>query len=162
MTLLPVLFAALALGPSGDQAQASPAAMPLGAMTVTGARRYSEADVTRLTALKPGQAVSPSDLDAVVKQMAGTGLFASLQYKFATSGGRMDVTFQIEEPAWAMPVMLDNFVWMSDEELVASIRQHVPTYDGTLPINAEVTTFVTGVLQGILDERRIKGRAAAA
>ena len=60
-----------------------------------------------------------------------------------------------------MPVLLDNFVWMSDEELLAAIRQHVPTFDGTLPINAEVTMFVTGVLQRILDDRRIRGASSS-
>ena len=162
MTPIAVLLALLAFGPGGEQAAAPAAAVPLGAVTVTGASRYSQADVARLTTLKPGQNISPSDLEAVVKQMAGTGLFASLQYKYATTAGRLDVTFQIEEPAWAMPVVLDNFVWMSDEEIVGLIRQEVPTYDGTLPVNAEVTTFVTGVLQRILDARNIKGRVAFA
>jgi len=156
MALLFLVLAALTVGSDGRQA--SSAALPLGAVTVTGARRYSDADVARLSALKPGQAVTTSDLDAVVKQMAGTGLFASLRYKYITSASRIDVTFEIEEPAWAMPVVLDNFVWLSDDELVASIRQQVPTFDGTLPINAEVTTFMTGVLQRILDDRKIRGR----
>jgi hypothetical protein len=75
-----------------------------------------------------------------------------------TTGNRINVTFEIEEPAWAMPVMLDNFIWLSDDELRAAVRQHVPTYDGTLPINTEVTTYVTGVLQRLLDERTIRGR----
>lgn len=160
MPLLLLLLVSLARGSDGRQVQAPAptSAFQLGAVTVTGARRYSDADVTRLSALKAGQPVTSSDLDAVVKQMAETGLFASVRHRYVTSGSRMDVTFEIEEPAWTMPVMLDNFVWLSDEELLAAVRQHVPTFDGTLPINAEVLTFVTGVLQRILDERRIRGR----
>ena len=162
MALILVLLVAVTLGPDSPQAagpaQSPSSSLPLGALSVAGARRYSEADVTKLSALKPGQPVTPADLDAVVKQMAATGLFASLGYKYATSGNRLDVTFEIQEPAWEMPVVLDNFVWMSDADLTAAVRQQVPTFDRTLPTNAEVTTFMTGVLQRILTERQITGR----
>jgi outer membrane protein insertion porin family len=153
LLLMAVAFACVA-----GQAQPPPAALQLGTVTVTGARRYTEADVTRLSALKPGQPVTLPDLDAAVKRMAGTGLFASVKSLPVTTGNRMDVTLEIEEPAWTMPVMLDNFIWLSDDELRAAVQQHVPTYDGTLPVNAEVTTFMTGVLQRLLDERSIRGR----
>ena len=162
MTFFSALMLSAVLAMDGQQAPAPATALQLGAVTVTGARRYAEADVARLTALRTGQPVTPSDLDAAVKQMAGTGLFASVRYRYATSGNRLDLTFEIEEPTWSMPVMLDNFVWFSDEELLAAVRQRVPTYDGTLPVNAEVTTFVTDVLQRILDERKIRGRVAFA
>jgi outer membrane protein assembly factor BamA len=90
--------------------------------------------------------------------MSSTGLFASLKYRYATSGNRLDVTFDIEEPKWSMPVVFDNFVGLKDEELLAAVKQDVPTFDGTLPVNSEVTSFMTGVLQHLLDERHIKGR----
>ena len=86
MTPLLLVLAALAIGSSPEQAPATPTASQLGVVAVTGARRYSEADVTKLSALKPGQPVSPAELEALVKQMAGTGLFASLQYRYATAG----------------------------------------------------------------------------
>ena len=114
------------------QAQPPAAGLQLGTVTVTGARRYTEADVTRLSALKPGQPVTTSDLDAAVKRMAGTGLFASVKSVPVTSGNRLNVTLEIEEPAWTMPVMLDNFIWLSDDELRAAVLQQVPTFDGTL------------------------------
>jgi outer membrane protein assembly factor BamA len=156
MTPLLLVLAALAIGSSPEQAPAT--ASQLGVVSVSGASRYSDADVARLSGLKPGQTITAAELETLVKQMAGTGLFASLSFRSATAGNRLDVTFQIEEPAWAMPVVLDNFVWLSDDELLTAIRQHVPTFDGTLPTNAEVTTFMTGVLQRILDDRRIRGR----
>jgi outer membrane protein assembly factor BamA len=164
MTSLLCLVLSLWQGTDGRPPQAvapSPAPAPasqVGAVTATGVRRYSEADVVRLSALKAGQPITPSDLKAAVEQMAATGLFASVRYRYVTSGPRLDVVFEIEEPAWTMPVMLDNFIWFGEEALVAAVRQHVPTFDGTLPTNAEVTTFMTGVLQRILDERRVRGR----
>jgi outer membrane protein assembly factor BamA len=157
MSFLLLLSLAVDSGPRPDQAPA-PAALQVGTVSVAGARRYTEADVVGLSALKAGQPVAPADLDAVVKQMSATGLFASVRYRYATAGNRIDVTFEIEEPEWTMPVVLDNFVWMSDDELLGAVRQRVPTFDGTLPVNSEVTIFMTGVLQRILDDRRIRGR----
>ena len=54
-----------------------------------------------------------------------------------SSGSRLDVTFDIEEPPWSMPVVFDNFVWLRDEELLAAVEQDVPTFDGTLPVSLE-------------------------
>jgi outer membrane protein insertion porin family len=153
-----LLLMAVAFECGAGQAQPPASGLQLGTVTVTGARRYTEADVTRLSALKPGQPVTLADLDAAVKRMAATGLFASVKSVPVTTGNRMNVTLEIEEPAWTMPVMLDNFIWLSDDELRAAVQQHVPTYDGTLPVNAEVTTFMAGVLQRLLDERNIRGR----
>ena len=157
MTKLTLLLCLL-FTPDGQQPPVPPAALQLGAVSVTGASRYSQADVTRLSALKTGQPVTTSELDAVVKQMSATGLFASLRYRYATAGNRIDVTFEIEEPAWSMPVVFDNFVWMTDAELLAAVKQDVPTFDGTLPLNVEVTSHMTSVLQRILDDRKIRGR----
>ena len=157
MMMLPLLLLLLAW-PPGRQQPSAPAEFQLGAVSVTGVSRYTPADVTRLSALKAGQPIRPSDLDNTVKQMSSTGLFASLKYRYTTSGNRLDVTFDIEEPPWSMPVVFDNFVWLRDDELLAAVKQDVPTFDGTLPVNSEVTSFMTGVLQHLLDERQIRGR----
>ena len=157
MMMLPLLLISLAWGLERQQPPA-PAEFHLGAVSVTGTSRYSPAEVTRLSALKTGQPVRPSDLDSTVRQMSSTGLFASLKYRYATSGSRLDVTFDIEEPPWSMPVVFDNFVWLRDEELLAAVKQDVPTFDGTLPVNSEVTSYMSRVLQHLLDERQIRGR----
>jgi outer membrane protein assembly factor BamA len=156
MMMLPLLLLALAWAP--EQQPPAPAEFQLGLVSVAGVNRYTPAEVTRLSALKTGQAVRPSDLDNTVRQMSSTGLFASLKYRYTTSGNRLDVTFDIEEPPWSMPVVLDNFIWLRDEELIAAIKQKVPTFDGTLPVNSEVTSYMTSVLQHLLDERQIRGK----
>ena len=155
--MLPLLLLSLVWAPEPQQPPA-PAAFQLGAVSVTGTSRYTPGEVVRLSALKAGQPVLPSDLDNTVRQMSSTGLFASLKYRYATSGTRLDVTFEIEEPRWSMPVVFDNFVWLRDEELLAAVKQNVPTFDGTLPVNSEVTSYMTSVLQHLLDERQIRGR----
>jgi outer membrane protein assembly factor BamA len=157
MMMLPLLLLSLAGGPERPQSP-STAEFQIGAVSVTGVSRYTPSEVVRLSALKAGQPVKPSDLDNTVKQMSSTGLFASLKYRYVTSGNRLDVTFDIEEPPWSMPVVFDNFVWLPDEELLAAVKRDVPTFDGTLPVNSEVTSYMTSVLQHLLDGRQIRGR----
>jgi len=157
MMMLPLLLLSLAGGPERPQSP-STAEFQIGAVSVTGVSRYTPSEVVRLSALKAGQPVKPSDLDNTVRQMSSTGLFASLKYRYVTSGNRLDVTFDIEEPPWSMPVVFDNFVWLPDEELLAAVKRDVPTFDGTLPVNSEVTSYMTSVLQHLLDERQIRGR----
>jgi outer membrane protein assembly factor BamA len=157
MMMLPLLLLSFMLAPERQQVPA-PAEFQLSLVSVTGVSRYPPSEVARLSALKPGQPVRVSDLDDTVKQMSSTGLFASVNYRYVTSGNRLEVTFDVEEPRWSMPVVFDNFVWLRDEELLAAVRQHVPTFDGTLPVNSEVTSYMTGVLQHLLDERQIQGR----
>src|SRR5687767_6252329 len=157
MMMWPLLLLSLAWASERQQPPAT-TEFQLGAVSVTGVSRYTPNEVTRLSRLQGGQPVRLSDLDNTVKQMSSTGLFASLKYRYATSGNRLDVTFEIEEPPWPMPVLFDNFVWLRDEELLAAVKQDVPTFDGRLPVNTEVTSFMTGVLQHLLDERQIRGR----
>ena len=155
--IVKLLVLLLAFTPDHQQPPAA-TEFQLGAVSVTGATRYTPNEVTKLSRLKEGQPIKLSDLDTTIKQMSSTGLFASLKYRYTTSGNRLDVTFDIEEPQWPMPVVFDNFVWLRDEELLAIVKQDVPTFDGTLPVNSEVTAYMTGVLQHLLDERQIKGQ----
>jgi outer membrane protein insertion porin family len=156
MTLLLFLLS-LVLAAEPQQPPA-PAEFQLGLVSVKGVSRYTPDEVARLSALKLGQPVRVSDLDNIVKQLSSTGLFASVNYRHVTYGNRLDLTLEIEEPQWSMPVVLDNFVWLRDEDLLAAVRQKVPTFDGTLPVNSEVTLYMTGVLQHVLDERHIRGQ----
>ena len=128
MMMLPLFLLSLVWASERQQPPA-PAEFQLGAVSVNGVSRYTPAEVTRLSALKAGQPVRPSDLDNTVKQMSSTGLFASLKYRYATSGNRLDVTFDIEEPPWSMPVVFDNFVWLRDEDLLAAVKRDVPTFE---------------------------------
>ncbi len=69
--MLPLLLLSLAWAPERPQPPA-PAEFQLGAVSVTGVSRYTAAEVTRLSVLRAGQPVRPSDLDNTVKQMSST------------------------------------------------------------------------------------------
>jgi hypothetical protein len=70
----------------------------------------------------------------------------------------MTVTFEIEEPEWTIPVVFDNFVWFTDEQVIAAVKQDVPSFDGTSPMSAGVPELIRTSLEKLLKTRSIGGR----
>ena len=138
-------------------AQSPAGALQLAAVEVTGAKRYTPAEVVRLSGLAPGTSVTSAHFDAATKLMTATGLFAEISYRYTTTAGKTTVIFTIQEAEWTMPVVLDNFVWFKDDEIVAALRQRVPSFDGTAPILEGVTELLTRELQALLKAKAIAG-----
>jgi outer membrane protein assembly factor BamA len=99
----------------------TPAELRIASIQVKGNQRYTAEEVTRLSGLEIGRTAKPDDLAAAANRMAATGLFEAVRYSY-TTGRAMSVVFEISEPARTVPVILDNFVWLSDEELFEGIR----------------------------------------
>jgi len=133
--------------------QAAPPPVPIGAIHVTGQSRYSAAQVVKLSGLATRQQVRTADLDASVARMAATGLFSKIGYRYApdTTNNGIALTYEIEEPAWSMPVVFDNFVWFTDAELTAAVAEHVPTLDRTLPVTDGSGDFMIRALRTVLE-----------
>lgn len=136
--------------------------LTVGAVEVNGARRYSKAEVVRVSGLQTGKTVSVDDLNAATARMAKTGLFNQLNYRYATAAGRTTITFDIEESAWTMPVVFDNLIWFTDEALVAALRETVPSFDGTAPVTEGFMEFLARELQTLIESRKIPGSVSFA
>lgn len=149
---LALVAAGALLSADRQQPGARTTAHPIEAVHVTGHKRYSAEQVVRVSGLVPGKSVSVAELDGVITRMAATGLFANVGYKYGpdATGSRLVVTFEIEEPEWKVPVLFDNFVWFSDDQLHAALSQDVPTFDGTLPQTDGIHTLVVDSLQRFL------------
>lgn len=147
---------AVAAGPL-QQPSTRTTSHPIETVRVVGHKRYSAEQVVKVSGLTPGQSASVADLDATITRMAGTGLFTKVGYKFGPdpTGNRLIVTFEIEEPEWTIPVLFDNFVWFSDDELKAALSESVPTFDGTLPKTEGIHTLVVQSLQKFLQSKNL-------
>jgi outer membrane protein assembly factor BamA len=67
--------------------QAPARALALSAVHVEGVRRYTPAEVARLSGLQVGTSVAVADFDTAVKRLAATGLFKTLNYRYLTTAG---------------------------------------------------------------------------
>lgn len=124
---------------------------------VKGIKRYTPEEVRRLSGVEIGQAVTPADLTAAANRLAATGLFDTVRFTYTTNRA-MAVTFEVTEASWAVPVVVDNFVWLPDEQLTAALRAEVPSYDGTAPMNQGAAEFIMYALEKVMKTRNIPGR----
>ncbi len=154
-----VLWFALFLFAPWVQAQQTPAAgrMRLSKIEFIGLQRHSQEEAIAASGLQIGQLVDVPALDVAAQRLFDSGLFKKLSYRYRTSGNQAVVTFQTEEDTGApAPVVFDNFVWFSDEELLNAVRRQIPSYAGTA--NDSATNGITKALQQLLQDRKMAGQ----
>lgn len=125
---------------------------------VKGNQRYTVADIEKLSGLEIGKPAGPSDLTDAANKLAKTGLFSNVKYTYTTAGAAVSVTFEVDEAASTIPIIFDNVVWMSDDELKTALRQYVPEFDGATTVYAGAADLVASALQSILTARNLPGR----
>jgi len=125
---------------------------------VVGNQRVTQEQIIETSQLKIGQPVDPGVADAAAEKLVQSGLFKTVNYRLRTSGDQATVTFQVEEAAKNLPVVFENFVWFSDDEIARAIRQDVPFFDGTAPQGGTTTNKISAALQRLLDGKRIPAR----
>lgn len=86
---------------------------------MTGQRRLSADQVSNLAGLRVGESIAWNELDGVVKKLLDTGLLTAVRYEYRPVNNRLELRFEVQEAAWTMPVVFDNFVWFTDDELRA-------------------------------------------
>ena len=157
-----LLFGVMLCVVSGVGAQQAPPAgkMRLQKIEVSGLQRMTEAQLIERSGLQTGQQVDVAALDAAAEQLLATGLFTRLSYRYRTQGEAATVTFEVEEAKRErnIPVVFDNFIWFSEEELARAVKTQLPTFDGTAPETDGAVTSITRALVQLLGERKIAGQ----
>src|ERR1041384_1944861 len=125
---------------------------------VTGLKRMTADQVITLSGLQIGQAVEGTVLDAAANKMMQSGLFRRLGYHVRNTADGAIVTFNIEESARSLPVVFENFVWFTDDEILEPIRRDVPFFNGTAPATGDTSDKIAAALQRLLASRNINGR----
>ncbi len=159
--VLPLFFltALLSFAPLAAQGQQGAGSKPvrLGRIEWTGLERYSQEQANAATGLQVGQMVEPTMLDAAAQRLYEKGIFKKLSYRYRVSNNQAVVTFIVEEMKGGVPIVYDNFVWFTEEELRAAIRKEIPGFDGTAPEAGGATESIARALGALLRERKIEG-----
>ncbi|MDT7809578.1 MAG: hypothetical protein QOJ70_3391 [Acidobacteriota bacterium] len=121
-----------------------------------GLERVKEAEAIEKSGLQTGQSVDIDAVEAAANRLLESGLFANLSYKLKGTTDKAVLTFEVIERKWTMPVSFDNFVWFTDEELMAAVRRKLPAFDGTAPEAGGVTEQIKQALEELLRERKIE------
>jgi outer membrane protein assembly factor BamA len=127
-------------------------------VAVAGLHRYTPSDIARLSDLHTGSVVTTPVVQAAAMRLAHTGLFESVRYRFETTATTAVATFTVEEAPVTIPVVFDNFLALSDDDLRAMVREAVPGFDGSAPDTGAFPEYLQGVLQRILEAHHLPGR----
>lgn len=129
--------------------------MRLVKIEIVGLERYQQEQIIAATGLQIGQAVDASMLDAAAQKLLSLGIFKSVRFRYRFDNNLMTVTFQVEEAQGSFPVVFDNFVWFSDQELADAVRRELPVFDGTAPDTTGAINAITKALERLLQDRNI-------
>lgn len=131
----------------------------IGSIEFEGLKQVTAAEAIAATGLTIGQPFKLEEVDAAAQKMLDSGLFKNLGYRTKTTGNKINITFQVEESkSGDSPVVLDNFIWFTDDQLLEAIHREVPTYSGRLPNEGKLPEAIVRALQRLLTEQNIGGR----
>ena len=123
-----------------------------------GLKKLTAEQVIPLSGLAIGQPASQDAFDAAANKLLQTGLFRKLAYRVRSVKDQATVTFEVEESAIRLPVVFENFVWFSDEEITEAVRKEISFFNGTAPATGDTTEKIAAALQRLLASRNIGGR----
>ncbi len=154
-----LLLCSIALAQNTGKTGKTKLSYKLLSMRVKGANRLKPEQIIAASGLKIGQFAGEEDFKRSVQKLGDTGLFTELTYSYEYSSAGCNLEFQITENDKLLPIVFDNFVWFSDDELLGLLRARLPLFDGALPVGGNLADQVADTLNAILAERKITGKA---
>ncbi len=125
--LTTVVFAScLQLLPALAQAPDTSGNGKLESIKITGSTKYRSEQIAPATGLSPGATITKYDLQRGADRLAQLGLFATVQYRFASEDTGVRAEYQVTD-APTVPVWFDNFPWFTDDELTRGAQARCPT-----------------------------------
>ena len=123
-----------------------------------GLQALSRENVIAMTELKVGDPFSVGAVDAAAQRLIDSGLFKNVGYRTRTTGAAVTITFQIEElKSSSSPVVFDNFIWFSDEDLIAVVKSVLPSFAGAIPDTGKSPEMIRQALQTLIADRKLAG-----
>ena len=125
---------------------------------VIGLKRLKAQQVIDLSGLKVGDTTKRDAFDVAAQKLMDSGLFKKVGYRMSVKGDEATVIFEVEEAMRNLPVVFENFVWFSEQEIARAIRQDVPFFDGTAPEAGDTADKIATALRRLLKQKNIAGQ----
>jgi outer membrane protein assembly factor BamA len=137
--------------------QASGAERKLIAITATGSKRFTSAEIAAASGLQIGFIAVDDDFKKAVRRLAETGAISDVAYTFSYSSEGTKLDLQVTDAAKFLPAHFEDFVWFSDEEIQKRLHERLPLFHGDLPVSGSLPDLVSDILQAMLVENNIPG-----
>lgn len=155
------LLASLSVGQSTRKAAPKAAAgeRKLVSVRVTGTERYTQEEIIAAAGLQMGRPASEDDFQEAAKRLGESGFFSKVSYSYGFSPAGTKLDLQLADTERLVPVHFENFVWFSETELLARIKEHLPLFKGQVPVGGTFCDQISDVLQALLVEHNLPARA---
>jgi outer membrane protein assembly factor BamA len=125
---------------------------------VKGLDHFTEDQVLAASGLKLGRFAGEEEFKQAAQKLGETGMFTQLNYTYKYSTEGCELQLQVAENDKLIPIVFDNFVWSSDDELLRMLRARVPLFNGRVPGEGHLADQIADALSSILDEKKIAGK----
>src|SRR5205823_9481229 len=119
---------------------------------------FKERVVGAASGIRLRQLAGEEEFKQAAQKLGETGLFTQLNYRYKYSTQGCDLELQVAENEHLVPIIFDNFVWFSDDELLHMLHDRVPLFEGRVPGGGHLTDQIADTLGTLLAERKIDGR----
>jgi hypothetical protein len=132
----------------------------LTALKVTGTSRYTDKEILSASGLQIGQPAADGDFKEAVRLLGDSGLFSEVVYSYSASGASVKLSLKLADidQHKLVRARFENFVWFTDEELLAAVQRRVPLFKQFLPLGGSLADRVEEALQALIAEKHVPGR----
>ena len=124
-----------------------------------GLQQVKPEEALATSGLKVDQPFKVQQVDEAAQRLLDSGIFKQIGYRTRTVGSKVTITFQVEEArSGDAPVVFDNFIWFTPEQLIDAVRREVPSFAGRLPNEGKTPEAITRALQQLLDDQKVPGK----
>ena len=152
-----LMLSATASGRPTEGQQMPAPARTLIAVKVTGTKRFAQEEVVAASGLRLGTTVGEDDFKRAARRLGDTGVFSDIAYSYSFSSAGTKLELQVTDANKFLPARFEDFVWFTDLELGQKLKEHIPLFNGDLPVAGRLPDEVSDVLQALLVEKGVPG-----
>lgn len=131
--------------------------LTLSEVHLVGTKRLTTDDVVRGLDLKLGGTTTRQNTLHACDRFQQLKLFKSSHCRCHIEGRSLSLTIFVED--WGgTPVVLDNFVWMTQKQLLARLKHELPLFMPELPLHSSLTNDIIRVLTQVAAEHGIESQ----
>jgi outer membrane protein insertion porin family len=160
--LLTLILASTLVGAAAqtkNSLQVLPKKFRIASITVMGSQIYSAPEIVAASGLKINTEVTPDDLQAASNVLGTSGAFSNVQYRYTPgSGNQVSVEFHVIDSNHWLPVIFQNVVWFTREEIFEQLHSRFPLFKGNLPQAGDLNEQVRGGLEQMIAAKGIPAK----
>jgi outer membrane protein assembly factor BamA len=142
----------IAAGAQSRKAAANP--NQITEITAVGSQRFSDKELVAASGLKIGDS-GETAMKQAADRLAESGMFTDVSYNYVTAAQGTKVKLQVTDAQGFIPIHADNFVWLSQTDLISALEKREPLFRVEIPNGGEMYNKLAQDMQAILADMHV-------